>query len=166
MVLDEPTAALGLRESGFLLDQVRRLRDHGLAILFITHRLPDALHISDRIVVLKGGVVQGDLSPSSCSLEDVADLIIRGGEPPTTDAPTITVVDEIKVSPRDVSTGRGYKVPCGNLVDTLRLELFDQRQWTTRALVRRGQYSESVDGGIAGPGVTPRPGCSAPSITN
>ena len=32
------------------------------------------------------------------------------------------------------------------MVDTLRLELFDQRQWTTRALVRRGQYSESVDG--------------------
>ena len=95
MVLDEPTAALGIRESGFLLDQVRRLRDHGLAILFITHRLPDALHISDRIVVLKGGAVQGDLSPSSCSLEDVADLIIRGGEPPTIDAPTITVVDEI-----------------------------------------------------------------------
>ena len=51
-----------------------------------------------------------------------------------------------KISPRDVSTGRSYKAPRGSWVDTQRLELFDQRQWTTRALARLGQYSESLDG--------------------
>jgi len=81
LVLDEPTAALGIREAGILLDQVRRLRDLGLGIVLITHRLPDAIDISDRIVVLKGGVVQGQLAGGSCTLEDVADMIVRGSGP-------------------------------------------------------------------------------------
>jgi ABC-type sugar transport system ATPase subunit len=78
LILDEPTAALGLRESEVLLDQVRRLRAEGLTMILITHRIQDAIDISDKIVVLKGGVKQGELFPPSCSLEDVADMIVRG----------------------------------------------------------------------------------------
>jgi ABC-type sugar transport system ATPase subunit len=78
MVLDEPTAALGVRETGVLLDLVRSLRDEGLAILFVTHRIPDAMMLSNRIVVLKGGEVQGEMDPASCELDDVIELIVRG----------------------------------------------------------------------------------------
>jgi simple sugar transport system ATP-binding protein len=78
MVLDEPTAALGVRETGVLLDLVRSLRDEGLAILFVTHRIPDAMMLSNRIVVLKGGEVQGEMNPASCELDDVIELIVRG----------------------------------------------------------------------------------------
>jgi ABC-type sugar transport system ATPase subunit len=78
MVLDEPTAALGVRETGVLLDLVQSLRDEGLAILFVTHRIPDAMVLSNRIVVLKGGEVQGEMNPASCELDDVIELIVRG----------------------------------------------------------------------------------------
>ena len=78
LILDEPTAALGLRESAVLLDQARRLRDQGLGIVLITHRLPDALELANRIVVMKAGEVQGILRPPDCTLEDIADLIVRG----------------------------------------------------------------------------------------
>jgi ABC-type sugar transport system ATPase subunit len=78
MVLDEPTAALGVRETRVLLDLVQSLRDAGLAILFVTHRIPDAMMLSNRIVVLKGGEVQGEMNPASCELDDVIELIVRG----------------------------------------------------------------------------------------
>src|SRR5581483_10369288 len=69
LILDEPTAALGVRESALLLDQARRLRASGLAIILITHRIPDALDLANRIVVLKGGELQGVLRPPDCTLE-------------------------------------------------------------------------------------------------
>jgi ABC-type sugar transport system ATPase subunit len=78
LILDEPTAALGIRESAVLLDQARRLRDQGLGIVLITHRLPDALELANRIVVMKAGEVHGILEPPGCTLEDIADLIVRG----------------------------------------------------------------------------------------
>jgi simple sugar transport system ATP-binding protein len=78
MVLDEPTAALGVRESGILLDLLRTLRQQGLAILLVTHRIPDAMVLANRIVVLKGGQVQGELDPQSSHLDDVIELIVRG----------------------------------------------------------------------------------------
>jgi fructose transport system ATP-binding protein len=78
LILDEPTAALGVRESAALLDRVCKLRDAGLAIILITHRLPDVLAIGSRVVVLKGGQVQGVLEPSSCTIDDVVTLIVRG----------------------------------------------------------------------------------------
>lgn len=78
MVLDEPTAALGVRETRVLLDLVQSLRDEGLTILFVTHRIPDAMTLSNRIVVLKGGEIQGEMNPVSCELDDVIELIVRG----------------------------------------------------------------------------------------
>jgi ABC-type sugar transport system ATPase subunit len=78
LVLDEPTAALGVRESGILLDLLRTLREQGLAILLVTHRVPDAMVLANRIVVLKGGEVHGELDPQNCVLDDVIELIVRG----------------------------------------------------------------------------------------
>ena len=78
LVLDEPTAALGVRESAVLLDLVARLKEEGLAILLVTHRVPDAMALADRIVVLKSGQVHGVLSPKTCVLDDVIELIVRG----------------------------------------------------------------------------------------
>ncbi len=83
LILDEPTAALGIRESAVLLEQARRLRDQGLGIILITHRLPDALELADRIMVIKAGEVQGVLEPPGCTLEDIADLIVRGRTQPS-----------------------------------------------------------------------------------
>jgi ribose transport system ATP-binding protein len=55
LVMDEPTAALADDEVEALLGLVRRLRDHGLAILYISHRLREVFAVADRITVLKDG---------------------------------------------------------------------------------------------------------------
>jgi ABC-type sugar transport system ATPase subunit len=78
LVLDEPTAALGVRETRILLDLLRNLREQGLAILLVTHRVPDAMELANRIVVLKGGQIQGELDPQNSHLDDVIELIVRG----------------------------------------------------------------------------------------
>jgi D-xylose transport system ATP-binding protein len=82
LVLDEPTAALGIRESATLLNQVEQLRDEGVGIILITHRLPDALAIADQIAVMKHGEVHALLDPRDSDLEEIADIIVRGRQGP------------------------------------------------------------------------------------
>ncbi|NJD32282.1 MAG: sugar ABC transporter ATP-binding protein [Gammaproteobacteria bacterium] len=61
LVLDEPTAALAQHEIVTLLELVRRLRDRGVACVFISHKLDEVFAIADRITVLRDGVAQGTL---------------------------------------------------------------------------------------------------------
>ena len=55
ILLDEPTAALGVIQTEKVLDLIRRVRDQGLAVVFISHNLPQVLEVSDRIEVLRLG---------------------------------------------------------------------------------------------------------------
>jgi len=57
LILDEPTAALTADEAATLADQCRRLRDTGLAIVYVTHRLGEVFELADRVTVLRGGEV-------------------------------------------------------------------------------------------------------------
>lgn len=59
LILDEPTASLSIEESRRLFDILKRLRDGGLAILYISHRTADLEAIADRVLVLRGGAVAG-----------------------------------------------------------------------------------------------------------
>jgi simple sugar transport system ATP-binding protein len=52
---DEPTAALGVVQTQRVLDLIRRIRDQGLGVVLITHTLPDALEVADRVEVLRHG---------------------------------------------------------------------------------------------------------------
>jgi simple sugar transport system ATP-binding protein len=78
LIMDEPTAALGVTEANKLLGLIRSLADKGISILLITQRIPDVLSIADRVFVLKGGVKQGVLNVGEISLDDVVTLIVRG----------------------------------------------------------------------------------------
>ncbi|MFD8805275.1 sugar ABC transporter ATP-binding protein [Streptomyces sp. NPDC059597] len=60
LILDEPTAALDERESEQLYEQVKRLRDEGVSIVYISHRLDEIFELADRIVVLRDGLVALD----------------------------------------------------------------------------------------------------------
>jgi len=64
VMLDEPTAALGVNQTKMVLDLVRRLRDHGLAVMVISHNLNDVFEVADRLAVLYLGrmVIQDDAS--------------------------------------------------------------------------------------------------------
>lgn len=78
LIMDEPTAALGVTEANKLLGLIRSLADRGISIFLITQRIPDVLSIADRVFVLKGGVRQGVLEVGKISLDDVVTLIVRG----------------------------------------------------------------------------------------
>jgi D-xylose transport system ATP-binding protein len=68
VLLDEPTAALGVEQSGGVLDLIRRLRDHGCAVVLISHALRDVLDVADRVVVLRLGRKVAELDNTDHSL--------------------------------------------------------------------------------------------------
>jgi len=78
LIMDEPTAALGVTEAGKLLSLVKSLSDRGLAILLITQRIPDVLAIADRVFVLKGGQRQDVLDVAQATLDDIVTMIVKG----------------------------------------------------------------------------------------
>lgn len=74
LILDEPAAALGVRQTAEVLDLVRRsARDNGLAVVFISHNVPQVLEIADRITVLRQGRVCLHSSRGEASVE----LLVR-----------------------------------------------------------------------------------------
>lgn len=78
VMLDEPTAALGVEQTAQVLDLIRRLRDRGLAVLVISHNLADVRAISDRIVVLRLGRNAGDFRTAESTPEAVVAAITGG----------------------------------------------------------------------------------------
>jgi ABC-type sugar transport system ATPase subunit len=78
LIMDEPTAALGVTEASKLLGLIRNLKDMGLSILLITQRIPDILSIADRVFILKGGQRQDILDVSKVCLDDVVTMIVKG----------------------------------------------------------------------------------------
>jgi fructose transport system ATP-binding protein len=65
VVLDEPTAALGVRESGLVIDAIKALRDSGVPVILISHNMPHVWEIADRIHIQRLGGSAGVITPSS-----------------------------------------------------------------------------------------------------
>jgi len=75
VLMDEPTAAISVRQVEEVLNLIRRLRDHGIAVALVSHRMPDVFAVADRIVVLRRGVKVADKPISGSSPEEVTGLI-------------------------------------------------------------------------------------------
>ena len=75
VLMDEPTAAISVRQIAEVLDLIRRLRDHGVSVVLISHRMPDVFAVSDRIVVLRRGRKVADKPIANSSPEEVTGLI-------------------------------------------------------------------------------------------
>ena len=75
VLMDEPTAAISVRQVAEVLDLLRRLRDQGIAIVLISHRMPDVFTVADRIVVLRRGHKVADKPIHESSPEEVTGLI-------------------------------------------------------------------------------------------
>ncbi|GGB77006.1 sugar ABC transporter ATP-binding protein [Knoellia flava TL1] len=65
VVLDEPTAALGVKESGMVLDMVKQLRDKGLSVILISHNMPHVWEVADRIHIQRLGGRAGVVTPET-----------------------------------------------------------------------------------------------------
>lgn len=78
VILDEPTAALGLRESANVIRLVKRLPEQGISVILISHNLEEVLEVADRAVVLRQGRDVGQLPVSSDRHADLVSLIVSG----------------------------------------------------------------------------------------
>jgi ABC-type sugar transport system ATPase subunit len=80
VILDEPTAALGVRESQSVLDLIRRLRDDDKAVIVISHALDHVMEVANRVVVLRRGHKVGELPASRESHTKIVSLIVGGAD--------------------------------------------------------------------------------------
>jgi D-xylose transport system ATP-binding protein len=75
VMLDEPTAALGVRQTAQVLELVKRLRDRGYGVLVISHNLADVFEVADRIFVLRLGKKAGDFDAGDTNQDKVVAAI-------------------------------------------------------------------------------------------
>jgi simple sugar transport system ATP-binding protein len=75
VLMDEPTAAISVRQVAEVLNLIRRLRDQNIAVVLISHRMPDVFAVADRIVVLRRGRKVADKNIAGSSPEEVTGLI-------------------------------------------------------------------------------------------
>jgi simple sugar transport system ATP-binding protein len=75
VLMDEPTAAISVRQVAEVLDLIRRLRDQAIAVILISHRMPDVFAVCDRIAVLRRGRKVAEKAIGDTSPEEVTGLI-------------------------------------------------------------------------------------------
>ncbi len=81
VLFDEPTAAISVKQVAEVLALIRRLKERGVAVLLVSHRMPDVFSTCDRLVVLRRGEKVADLETASTTPEEITGLItgaIRG----------------------------------------------------------------------------------------
>jgi simple sugar transport system ATP-binding protein len=76
LILDEPTAVLTPSETQDLFGNLRKLREAGRTIVFISHKLDEVMEIADRITVLRRGKVVGETTPSETSKDKLAEMMV------------------------------------------------------------------------------------------
>jgi len=88
VILDEPTAALGVREGSMVLELIRRVRDRGLSVVLISHNMPHVFQVADRIHVARLGRRVAVLNPRAISMSDTV-AVMTGALPPQQLAPDL-----------------------------------------------------------------------------
>jgi ABC-type sugar transport system ATPase subunit len=80
VLLDEPTAALGVRESGQALELIRRLKEHNIAAVLISHNLEHVFSVVDRVVVLRRGRIRGERQIRDVVGDEIVSMITGSSE--------------------------------------------------------------------------------------
>lgn len=75
VLMDEPTAAISVRQVAQVLELIRRLKHQSVAVILISHRMPDVFAVSDRIIVMRRGAKVADKATASTSPEEITGLI-------------------------------------------------------------------------------------------
>lgn len=75
VIMDEPTAALGVRETGQVLELIRSIRDRGLPVVLISHNMPNVFDIADRIHIMRLGRRAAVVTPKTHSMNDVVAIM-------------------------------------------------------------------------------------------
>jgi simple sugar transport system ATP-binding protein len=83
VIMDEPTAALGVAQSGMVLDLVKEVRNSGVPIVFISHNMPHVFEVADRIIVLRLGEIVAHLDPKTNTIDDAVSAMTGSSAMPT-----------------------------------------------------------------------------------
>jgi fructose transport system ATP-binding protein len=75
VILDEPTAALGVRESNQVLKLIRDLRDRGLGVILVSHNMPHVFEVADRIHIQRLGRCAGVITPHDHTMEEAVAIM-------------------------------------------------------------------------------------------
>ncbi len=78
LIMDEPTAALGVEETRMVYDLARRLRDQGLPIIIISHNINEIFNLADRFAILKNGRLVGVHEKKAVTEDDIVAMIVSG----------------------------------------------------------------------------------------
>jgi simple sugar transport system ATP-binding protein len=78
LIMDEPTAALGVPEQRKVMSLIRGLRSSGVGVIFISHNLGDIFAVSDRIFVLRRGQQAGERLTASTNPDEIVRLMVGG----------------------------------------------------------------------------------------
>ena len=81
VIMDEPTAALGVKEGNMVLELIRRVRDKGLPVVLISHNMPHVFEIADRIHVARLGKRAAVLNPKAISMSDTVAVMTGAMKP-------------------------------------------------------------------------------------
>ncbi len=80
LILDEPTAALGVKQSGVVLKYIAKARERGLGLVFITHNPHHAYPVGDRFLLLRRGRSMGEFPKAEVSMDDLTSMMAGGSE--------------------------------------------------------------------------------------
>ena len=119
LILDEPTAVLAPLEIDSLFEILRRLVGRGLSVIFISHKLAEAMTISDRIIVLRKGRMVGERAPADTTSEELASMMV--GEPValpqvppmSRDRPCLSSAKPPRPPEACASIWTAFRCPCG-----------------------------------------------------
>jgi fructose transport system ATP-binding protein len=75
IILDEPTAALGVRESGQVLELIKELRRQGMPVILISHNMPHVFDVADRVHIQRLGRCVGVVTPGTTTMEDAVAIM-------------------------------------------------------------------------------------------
>ena len=80
LILDEPTAALGVKQAGVVLKYILQARNRGIGVIFITHNPHHAYPVADHFVILRRGTVYGDYTKEELPLEQLVQMMAGGAD--------------------------------------------------------------------------------------
>ena len=109
LIMDEPTSSLSLHETRILFRLVKKLREEGMCIVFISHRMAEVEEIADRIIVLKDGRNSGELGREEISRDRIVSLMV--GRELVAHEKTVAKTGDTMLEVRDLRVARFPDVP-------------------------------------------------------
>lgn len=108
IIMDEPTSSLTDREIGILMDIIRSLKNKGVSIIFISHKLSEIFHIADRVTVLRDGNVIDTVKITDCTEESIIQMMV-GREITSMYSKADTTIGDTILEVKNLSSGSTLK---------------------------------------------------------